>query len=393
MKKLLLPLLLLLLLALPAHADTARDVTDECRIVVVNNKQNNSRYLHDRNEITLVSTGTYRNPRIEITTGSTPVAAVFVEFARTFMPFEVQHLEGKKWVTVGRSNEGFAQLYAEFPPQTGRLRLVFDSGVRALSLAVDELYLFSEGERDETIAHIWQPTVEKADILFLTTHPDDEILWFGGAIPTYAGARGMRTAVVYATCDVHYRMQELLNGLWHCGVRTYPVIGNFNDFCTFRYEDVLLNWGEKALTDFLVRQIRAMQPEVLVTQDLNGEYGHANHIAVARTCVKAVHLAADESYAGGGSLAEFGPWQVKKFYVHLGEKPTTVMDWHVPLDSFGGKDAYQVAVEAFAFHHSQAGDKYHVHDVGEPYDSSLYTLLFSTVGEDVAGKDFFENLE
>lgn len=391
MKKLLLPLLLLLLLALPARADTARDVTAECRIVVINNKKESSRFMLDRDEVTLVSTDNYRHPRIEITTGDTPVAAVFVEFARTYMPFEVQHLENKEWVTVGQSNAGFAQEYAQFPPQTGKLRLVFDSDIRALSLAVDELYLFSEGERDEIIAHEWQPTAEKADILFLTTHPDDEILWFGGAIPTYAGARGLRTTVVYATCDVQYRLQELLNGLWHCGVRTYPVVGDFDDFATSRYEDVLLNWGEKALTDFLVRQIRAARPEVLVTQDLDGEYGHANHIAVARTCVQAVQLAADAAY-DGGSLAELGPWQVKKFYVHLGDAPTTVLDYHQPLDFFGGKDAYQVAVEAFAYHRSQ-GDKYHVHDVGEPYDSSVYTLLYSTVGPDEAGNDFFEHLE
>lgn len=385
--------LLLLLLALPlcARAEIARDITAGCH-VRVSNYRDGVKALEDRNELTAVSADPLRNPFITITPDGEAAAAVYIEFGRMAMPFQVQVQRDGAWQTVAESNSGYQQLFAQFEPLSEPFRLQFDSFGVGRTLSVRELFVFSAGEIDPELAHAWQPTAEKADILFIATHPDDELLWFGGAIPTYAGARGKATTVVYATCSRDYRLLELLNGLWHCGVRTYPIVGDFKDFQTARARDVLSNWGKKNLTDFLVRSIRQSRPEVVVTQDLLGEYGHANHIAVAQTVVEAVQLAADESY-DAASLADFGPWQAKKLYVHLGESPTTVLDWHQPLEAFGGKDAYQVACEAFAYHRSQNQKKYGVADVGDAYDSSLYTLVFSTVGEDVAGNDFFENLE
>ena len=394
MKKWTITLLLALLLLLPlcAQAEPARDITDQCK-VRVSNYRGSLRELNDRNELTAVSAEPLRNPFITITPDGEAATAVYIEFGRAPMPFQVQVQREGKWQTVAQSNAGYQQLFASFEPLSEPFRLQFDSFGVGRTLSVRELFVFSEGEIDGEIAHQWQPTAEKADILFIATHPDDEILWFGGAIPTYAGARGKATTVLYATCSREYRLLELLNGLWHCGVRTYPVVGDFKDFQTEQARDVLTNWGKKALTDFLVSNIRQARPEVIVTQDLKGEYGHANHIAVAQTVVEAIALAADETYKGDGSLEQFGAWQAKKLYVHLGENPTTRMDWHQPLAAFGGKDAYQVADEAFAYHQSQNQKKYRVADVGDDYDSSLYTLVFSTVGTDEAGDDFFEHIE
>ena len=49
-------------------------------------------------------------------------------------------------------------------------------------------------------AREWQPSCEKADLLLIVAHPDDELLWFGGALPTYAGERGMAVQVMYMAC-------------------------------------------------------------------------------------------------------------------------------------------------------------------------------------------------
>lgn len=107
----------------------------------------------------------------------------------------------------------------------------------------------------------------------------------------------------------------------------------------------------------------------------------------------AVELAADASY-DPQSAQEYGVWQVKKLYRHLGSQPTTVMDWSQPLSAFGGDTGFQVARRAFAWHESQTkDDRWQVAYKGSRFDSTLYTLVFSTVGEDEAGNDFFEHIE
>ena len=81
--------------------------------------------------------------------------------------------------------------------------------------------------------------MEKADLLFLIAHPDDELLFTGGAIPTYAVEKGKQVAVAYLTPSNTTRRSEALNGLWAMGVRNYPIFGEFSD----RYEVSVIDGG------------------------------------------------------------------------------------------------------------------------------------------------------
>ena len=63
----------------------------------------------------------------------------------------------------------------------------------------------------------WQAPLEKADLLALAAHPDDEILFLGGTIPYYAGEMGKAVQVAYLVPTMPYRRLELLDGLWLCG--------------------------------------------------------------------------------------------------------------------------------------------------------------------------------
>ena len=128
----------------------------------------------------------------------------------------------------------------------------------------------------------------------------------------------------------------------------------------------------------------------MVTQDVNGEYGHGAHRAAADAAQAAIALAADETYQE--KMAHSDPWQVKKLYLHLYEQNPVKMDWRKPLAAFGGQTAFDIACRAFECHISQQRTDYHVQDFG-PYDNSKFGLAFSTVGEDVEKDDFFENLE
>jgi len=62
----------------------------------------------------------------------------------------------------------------------------------------------------------------------------------------------------------------------------------------------------------LARVIVAARPQVLVTYDRNGFYGHPDHIQAHRVATEAIHLAARPGQGPPGDRAR--PWQVAKFY-------------------------------------------------------------------------------
>ena len=396
MKRLLALVLMLALLlgcfALPAQAEQARDITSECKIYVPLNN-NTLRKGYDRNQQTLLVCDAQRVHNMTITVGETPLAGVYVEFGKYHFSVEVQQQTQSGWVTIGRAEAGPAQVYVQFPAVTGKVRVCFSHPERSRKLTISEIYLFSEGQVDEGKVHVWQNTVDKADLMVYVAHPDDELLWFGGLIPTYAGELKKNIVVGYLTCSDSWREVELLNGLWHCGVRTYPTVGTFKDMRCFESGSAFAEWGRKDTYTYLVQQIRRYKPEVIVTHGIKGEYGHGQHIACAEAFIEAVKLAADATY-DKASAAQYGTWQVKKFYLHQGDNPTTTFDWRQPLAAFGGKTGFDVASEAYQMHLSQMDGSvyYEVAAEGTDYDSFVYTLMYSTVGDDVIGGDLFENI-
>lgn len=392
MKKILLTLCLLLLCVCTcAAADAAQDVTNECSLRLAYIKTKLS-YIRDRDYETILESKEMFDPTLHVTTGDTPVAGVYVEFGKTRLPFQVQVKQGKNWVNIGSSGAYYAQEYVAFPPVKGEFRIVFLSNGYAATLRISEITLLSEGDIDENKIHIWRDPVEKADLMITVAHPDDELLWLGGLIPYYTAAQNMDVLVTYLTCSGSYRELELLNGLWHCGIRHYPAIAYLPDFKAYNAEAVYERWDRQQLHAYLVELIRKHRPEVLVTHDYKGEYGHSQHVACAYSTERAVSYAADESRFTA-SAREYGTWDVKKFYVHLGDNPT-IMDWHRPLDCFNGKTSFEIACEAYQMHISQMGGStyYEVADRDTPYDSFAFTLVRSLVGRDKKGGDLFGNI-
>lgn len=387
----------LLCLSLGASAEVARDITGECH-VLMNQCNNSSARMQDRDAQTASTTGALIDPYVKLTVGETPLAAIYMSLGKNVLPFEVQVQEGKKWVTVAESTPEYSQTYLAFDPIPSgtKVRLVFRTGKQYKLLSIREIYLFSEGEISP-IVHQWQPPVENADLMVVVAHPDDELLWLGGTIPYYAGELDMDVCVTYLTCSNSMRQAELLDGIWHCGVRNYPEICYFKDVKLSKISSTYEAWGgqEKTLRELAAR-IRRYKPEVIVTHAIDGEYGHYAHRTCANAMQKVIDLSADPSF-DPASAEKYGAWQVKKLYLHKDKDdlPLTVMDWRQPLDFFGGKTAYDVAVEAYNFHGSQPHSPgfYEVADENDEHNSFIYTLVYSTVGPDVQGGDFFENID
>ena len=270
-------------------------------------------------------------------------------------------------------------------PEARSLTISCENGMQ-----IAEVTLYSQGALPDDI-HDWQPPLDKADLLVVSAHCDDELIFFGGTIPYYAGEQKLAVQVVYMANGDRARVDEALNGLWYAGVRNAPVILPLKDVYTETLRLALLNWDEQETTRLLVEQIRRFQPEVIVSHDLNGEYGHGAHMATATCMVNAVPQAADAT-AFPDSAVVYGAWQTQKLYLHLYPDNQITMDWNQPLEAFGGMTALEAANEAYYMHVSQL--EYHSNVYGDgDYSSSLYGLAYSAVGQDEAKNDFFEHVD
>ena len=274
----------------------------------------------------------------------------------------------------------------ELLPETRYLQLKLN----AKNQSISDIAVYSSGTLPEDV-QVWNPPVEKADLMVVSTHQDDELVFLGGTIPYYAVALKKPTVVVYMTNCARYRRAEALNALWKMGVRDYPDFINFEDKKVGSINAGIRLWGGKDnILSNLAARIRRYKPEVIVTQDLNGEYGHNQHKVTARAMKYAIDAAADPAQYPE-SAERYGAWQVKKLYHHLYKENQITMDWETKLDSLNGYSPLQVAKIGMKEHSSQT-DAYAVKSHGT-YDNSKFGLYFTTVGEDVEKNDFLEHID
>lgn len=256
-----------------------------------------------------------------------------------------------------------------------------------------DVYAFEENATIPDWVQIWQDPWEHADMLVMPTHADDEHIFFGAMMPYYAAERGLKVQVAYFTHHWHQypREHELLNGLWTVGIRAYPIISEFKD----EYADTIPEAEAMyPLDDALAYQVgllRRFKPSVVVTHDLNGEYGHGVHKYNAYCMTQAVALAADAT-AYPETAEQYGVWDTPKLYLHLYPENQIIMDWYKPMDAFDGRNGFDVAAEGYAKHVSQQAGGFIIYGKGTEYDSRKFGLYRSTVGPDVVGGDVFENI-
>ena len=141
----------------------------------------------------------------------------------------------------------------------------------------------------------------------------------------------------------------------------------------------------------MIELFRRYKPEVVVTHDIDGEYGHGVHQVCADIVLNALNQSADGQYDRKSAEA-WGTWDVPKCYIHLYPEDQITFDWHAAkLTAFEGSSAFAVADAAWRCHLSQQNTEYMVYTDG-PYDSQVFGLYRSLVGPDMQHTDFFENL-
>lgn len=243
---------------------------------------------------------------------------------------------------------------------------------------------------DDASQHIWEPQPQQAALMFVFAHPDDEVIFFRGTIPFYSVVRDLpMVAICMANSDqVPYdlmRREELRNAIWTCGMRNEPLFGNFPDDCYGQdIQCTLDSWGLDNAVGYLTEQIRLYQPEVVLTHDLNGEYGHPNHMVTALATVEAFSAASDPNRYPE-QLSYLDLWQPLKLYVHLYEENSWEHEWDVPYPELDGRTPQEIAAAAILCHVSQNA---YFRDYGGRY----FGLYASEVGLDAGDSDFFENI-
>ncbi len=156
-------------------------------------------------------------------------------------------------------------------------------------------------------------------LMCVLAHPDDESFGTGGILAKYA-AEGVETHLVTATRGERGWMGDEKDdpGLDALGkIRTgelqaaAQVLGlrevNFLD-----YIDGDLDQADPAQAiGKIVTQLRRVKPQVVVTFDPFGSYGHPDHIAISQFTQAAIVAAADSTY---GHADGFVPHRVSKLY-------------------------------------------------------------------------------
>ncbi len=175
--------------------------------------------------------------------------------------------------------------------------------------------------------------------VFVHAHPDDEVIGTGATLARYAADPDAHVTLVTCTLgeegEIHvpklagigadqadqlggYRIAE-----WHAscdalGVTDRRMLGGYGRYRdsgmmgTASNEKPRAFWGAsvREAAEELIAVLRQVRPQVLVTYDANGFYGHPDHIQAHRVSVEAVRLAADPTVR-----PDLGPaWTVAKFY-------------------------------------------------------------------------------
>ncbi|MET7919731.1 N-acetyl-1-D-myo-inositol-2-amino-2-deoxy-alpha-D-glucopyranoside deacetylase [Streptomyces avermitilis] len=182
-------------------------------------------------------------------------------------------------------------------------------------------------------------------LLLVHAHPDDESINNGATMARYA-AEGAQVTLVTCTLGEEgevippalahltpdrddalgpYRVGELAAAMKELGVTDHRFLGGPG-----RYRDSGMMGGEQnhragafwaadldEAAGHLVAVVREVRPQVLVTYDPDGGYGHPDHIQAHRVAMRAAELAADSAFR-----PELGtPWEIAKIYWNRVPRP------------------------------------------------------------------------
>lgn len=192
-------------------------------------------------------------------------------------------------------------------------------------------------------------------LLVAFAHPDDESFGPGGILAKYS-AEGVNVHYACATRgeageveperlqgyaslgDLRWHEVECaarllgLSGLHYLGYRDSGMSGSPDNF----HPNALCQADAAEVTSKLVALIRALRPQVMLTFDPHGGYGHPDHVAIHRAATQAFWAAADATRYPEQITAGLRPYAPQKLYYTA--FPTTALKAIVLAMRLMGKD-------------------------------------------------------
>lgn len=159
-------------------------------------------------------------------------------------------------------------------------------------------------------------------ILAAFAHPDDECFGTAGILRRYAD-QGIKTALICATrgevgeiSDPALATPETLGQVREQELREACRIIGISDLSFLDYRDgMLAKADEVEAVGRIVRQMRRLRPQVVVTFDAKGGYGHTDHIAIHKLTISAFHKAGDPTCYPEQIREGLPPYAPQKLYL------------------------------------------------------------------------------
>ena len=188
-------------------------------------------------------------------------------------------------------------------------------------------------------------------ILAVLAHPDDESFGLGGTLALYAN-KGYDTYLICATRGevgtvdeehltgfqdiAELRTDELMRAARHLGLKNVFFLG-YRDSGMPGMEDnkhpeAQINHTVDEVAAHVVKYIRQLQPDVVLTFDPIGGYKHPDHIHIHKATVLAFNKADDASFHPEAGL----PFKPRALYYQV--FPRRLLKWMTRLLSLTGKD-------------------------------------------------------
>jgi len=195
-----------------------------------------------------------------------------------------------------------------------------------------------------------QKPVLQRTLLIVGAHPDDETFGCGGTLAHYA-RKGVKVFYACATRgEAGSSDPEHMEGFatmgdmrWselqcaakaigmvamHLGYRDSGMPGSEDN----KHPQALISAPVDEVAGRVVRAIRELKPQVIITSDPSGGYGHPDHIAMHNATVRAFQAAGDpKQYPEAGP-----PFQPQKLYYPVFRN--TLMKWVVRIMPLFGQD-------------------------------------------------------
>jgi len=184
--------------------------------------------------------------------------------------------------------------------------LAFDQGASGLGLALRQLPV-------------------EGTVLYVTAHPDDEN---NGVLVAFNRGRGLKTSLLTVTRGDGgqneigpelFQAIGILRGEELMAVHKYDGADQYHTRAfefgySFSVEETLQKWGKEEILADVVRVIRRVRPDVILTMNREGTGGGQHHQTSARLAQEAFRVAADPTRFPEQIREGLRPWQPRKIY-------------------------------------------------------------------------------